>query len=178
MARYREPNVAQLRFIPINFAELFPEDHPLSRLFSTIRQLDLSAFDANYRNDTSAGGRPVAPCDKILAVIIYSLLYGGLSMRNLQRELSVRADLLYLSGGMSFDHTTFTAFRKRHREAIKELFRQTTFLGVQAGLIDLDTVCIDGTKIKAWANRRDIGNREELESPTGRNPLVFRRRLQ
>jgi transposase len=152
-----------LRFIPINIAELFPEDHPLSQLFSTIRRLDLSSFDANYRNDTSAGGRPAAPCDRILAVIIYSLLYGGLSMRNLQRELSVRADLLYLSGGMSFDHTTFSVFRKRHREAIKELFRQTTFLGVQAGLIDLDTVCIDSTKIKAWANRRDIGNRVELE---------------
>ena len=37
------------------------------------------------------------------------------------------------------------------------------FLGAQAGLIDLETVCIDSTKIKAWANRRDIGDRKELE---------------
>jgi transcriptional regulator NrdR family protein len=37
------------------------------------------------------------------------------------------------------------------------------FLGAQAGLIDLDTVCIDSTKIKTWANRRDIGDRKELE---------------
>ena len=162
MARYREPNVAQLRFIPINFAELFPEDHPLAQLLATIRQLDLSEFDAGYSNDTPAGGRPAAPCERILAVLLYSLLYGGISMRNLQRELAVRADLLYLSGGMSIDHTTFSVFRKRHHEAILKLFSQTVFLGAQAGLIDLDTVCIDSTKIKAWANRRDIGNREEL----------------
>ena len=83
-------------------------------------------------------------------------------MRNLQRELAVRADLLYLSGGMTIDHTTFSVFRKRHREAILKLFSQTVFVGVEAGLIDLDTVCIDSTKIKAWANRRDIGDQEEL----------------
>lgn len=162
MARYREPDVAQLRLVPINFAELFPEDHPLPQLLSTIRRLDLSEFDAGYKNDTQTGGRPATPCDRILAVMVYSLLYGRISMRNLQRELSVRADLLYLSGGMSIDHTTFSVFRKRHREAILKLFTQTVFVGTQAGLIDFDTVCIDSTKIKAWANRRDIGDQEEM----------------
>lgn len=117
MARYRDPDVAQLRFIPINFAELFSEDHPLSQLLSVIRKLDLSDFDASYKNDTAAGGRPAASCQRLLAVVVYSLLYGGISMRNLQRELAVRADLLYLSGGMGIDHTTFSIFRKRHREA-------------------------------------------------------------
>jgi len=167
MAKYREPNVAQLRFVPINFAELFPEDHPLSQLLSTIRQLDLSEFDAAYSNDSPAGGRSATPCQRILAVMLYSLLYGGISMRNLERELAVRADLLYLSGGMSIDHTTFSVFRKRHHEAILKLFSQTVFLGAQAGLIDLETICIDSTKIKAWANRRDIGDRKELERRYG-----------
>jgi transposase len=162
MAKYREPDITQWRFVPINFNELFPEDHPLSQLLSVIRKLNLSEFDASYKNDTPAGGRPAAPCERILAIMVYSLLYGGISMRNLQRELSVRADLLYLSGGMSIDHTTFSIFRKRHHEAILKLFSQTVFLGAQAGLIDVDTVCIDSTKIKAWAKRRDIGDREEL----------------
>ena len=162
MARYREPDVAQLRFVPINFAELFPEYHPLLQLLSTIRQLDLSEFDAGYKNDSSAGGRPADSCERVLAVVLYSLLYGGTSMPNVQRELAVRAGLLYLSGGMSIDQTTFSVFRMRHHDAILKLFGQTVFLGAQAGLIDLDTVCIDSTKIKAWANRRDIGDREEL----------------
>ena len=162
MAKYKEPDLGQLRFVPINFAELFPDDHPLSQFLSVIQKLDLSDFDASYKNDTAAGGRPATSCRRILAVVVYSLLYGGISMRNLQRELAVRADLLYLSGGMSIDHTTFSVFRVRHREAILKLFSQTVFMGVEAGMIDLDTVCIDSTKIKAWANRRDIGNQEEL----------------
>lgn len=112
MARYRQPNVAQLGFVPINFAELFPDAHPLAQLLATIRKLDLREFDAGYKNDSPAGGRPADSCERILAVILYSLLYGGISMRNLQRERAVRADLLYLSGGMSIDHTTFSVFRK------------------------------------------------------------------
>lgn len=162
MANYKEPNLEQPRFVPINFAELFPENHPLSQLLSVIWSLDLSDFNASYKNDTGVGGRPATSCRRILAVVVYSLLYGGISMRNLQRELAVRADLLYLSGGMNIDHTTFSVFRKRHRAAILKLFSQTVFVGVEAGLIDLDTVCIDSTKIKAWANRRDIGDQEEL----------------
>jgi transposase len=162
MAKYKEPDVAQLRFVPINFAELFTSDHPLTQLVATIRKLDLSEFDAGYKNDTAAGGRPADSCERILAIIVYSLLYGGISMRNLQRELAVRADLLYLSGGMNIDHTTFCVFRKRHREAILKLFSQTVFVGAQAGLIDLDIICIDSTKIRAWASRHDIGDREEL----------------
>ena len=162
MARYRKPNVEQLRFIPLNFAELFLEDHPLSQLLATIRELDLSEFDAGYKNDSPAGGRPADSCERILAVLLYWLLYVGLSMRNLQREPGVRADLLYLSGGMIIDHTTFSVFRERHHTAILRLFGQTVFLGAQAGVIDLETVCIDSTKIKAWANRRDIGDSEGL----------------
>jgi transposase len=146
----------------MNFGQLFPEDHPLAQLLAMIHRLDLSEFDAGYKNDSPTGGRPADSCERILAVMLYSLLYGGISMRNLQRDLAVRADLLYLSGGMSIDHTTFSVFRKRHHDAILRLFSQTVFLGAQAGLIDLDTVCIDSTKIKAWANRRDIGDREEL----------------
>lgn len=163
MARYKHTDDAQWQLTPINFGKLFPVDHPIAQLLATIRKLDLSAFDEAYSNDAGVGGRPAVPCDRILAVIIYSLLYGGLSMRNLQRELCVRADLLYLSGGMTIDHTTFSVFRKRHHEAILKLFTQTVFLGAQSGLIDFETVCIDGTKIKAWANRRDIGNHDELE---------------
>ena len=162
MARYREPDTNQWRFIPILFDDLFPKDHPIAQLLSVIRGLDLKEFDENYKNDTEAGGRPAVPPERILAVIIYSLLYGGISMRNLQRELSVRADLMYLSGGMDIDHTTLSVFRKRHHQAILKLFSQTVFVGAQAQLIDLDTVCIDSTKIKGWANRRDIGGREEL----------------
>ena len=81
-------------------------------------------------------------------------------MRSIERDMKQRADLLYLSGGLSLEHSSIGVFRKRHAEAIKDMFKQTVFLGTEANLIDLDAVCIDSTKIKANANARDIGNRE------------------
>ena len=162
MANYKEPDPEQYRFITLNFADLYPEDHPVSLLLATIRKLDLSEFDANYENDTGAGGRPAFPVDRMLSILFYSLLYGNISMREVEREVRQRADLMYLSGGMTLDHTTISVFRKRHEEAIKNLFAQVVFVGIQTGQVDLETVCIDGTKIKANANRQDIGTREEL----------------
>jgi len=163
MARYKKPDVDQYRIVTLNFSELFPEDHFLSRLLDLIGKFDLNEFDNGYANDTSRGGRPAMPVDRMLAIIIYSLLYGNISMRNLERDLQQRADLMYLSGGLTFDHSLVSIFRKRHEKAIKNLFSQTVFAGVEAGMIDLDTVCIDSTKIKASANRRDIGTADELE---------------
>ena len=163
MAHYIQPDVDQFRVVVLNYGELFPEDHPTTLLLEIIRSLDLSEFDENYSNDPSKGGRPAFPVDRILSLIMYSLLHGNISMRNLERLISQRADSLYLSGGLSIDHTSLSVFRKRHAEAIKELFTQRVFLGFESGMIDLDSICIDSTKIKASAHSRAIGTQEELE---------------
>ena len=161
MANYKHADTNQSQIVVLNFGELFPEDHHVRRLLDVIQQLDLSQFDSNYLNGTAKGGRKAFPVDRLLAILIYSLLHGNISMRNLERDLSQRADLLFLSGGLTLDHTTISVFRKRHTEAIENLFTQTVFLGSEAGLIDFDSVCIDSTKIKASANCRDIGTKEQ-----------------
>lgn len=149
--------------VTLNFADLFPPEHPVPQLLATIRRLNLEKFDCGYSNDGREGGRPAYPVDRMLALIIYSLLYGNLSMRNLERDMTQRADLMFLSGGLTIDHSSISRFRKRHANAIQDVFTQTVFLGVEAGLIDLDVVCIDSTKIKASANRRDIGTQADME---------------
>lgn len=178
MARYKEPDVNQYRIVTMNTADLFPDDHHLAQLLKTIRGLDLTAFDNGYHNDSKAGGRPAIPVDRMLAVIIYSLLYGNISMRNLERDLTQRADLLYLAGGLTFDHSSVSIFRKRHEKAIQNLFTQTVFVGIEAGLIDLETVCIDSTKIKANANRRDIGTTEQLAKRLDKIDEVCKKRYR
>lgn len=178
MARYKNADEDQYRIVTLNFSELFPEDHFLSRLLDLIRKFDLREFDNGYKNDSSRGGRPAMPVDRLLSILIYSLLYGNISMRNLERDLHQRADLMYLSGGLTFDHSLISVFRKRHETAIKNLFSQTVFAGVEAGMIDLDTVCIDSTKIKASANRRDIGTAEELKRRFNKIEEVCNKRYQ
>ena len=84
-------------------------------------------------------------------------------MREIARDMSQRADLLFLAGGLTLDHSTIGVFRTRHAAAIEQLFAQTAFLGAETGLIDFDAVRIDSAKIKANAYRRDIGTEEQLK---------------
>ena len=160
MARYIDPETEQTRFMPIDVNELIDESHPARRMLAIVRELDLSRFEDGYQNDDA--GRPALPPDRILALMFYWLLKGRLSMRELSQEIPLRADLIYLSGGLGVEHSTFSRFRERHRDLFRELLTDSVFLGVEEGLVDFDTICIDGTRIKANANRRDIGGEEEL----------------
>ena len=178
MAQYREPDSNQSQIVVLNFDELFPEDHPVPGLLRLVRRLDLSDFDENYLNDNGRGGRTAVPPDRVLALLFYSILNGNISMRNLERDMRQRADLMYLSGGMNVDHTTLSVFRKRHAAALAKLFTQTVFLGVESGLIDMETIAIDSTKIKASANRRDIGTLEEMQRRYNHLETVCTKRLE
>jgi transposase len=140
MARYIEPDSDQSQIVVLNFADLYPPEHRLSRFLRLVRSLDFSAFDAGYENDGPSGGRPAIPVDRMLAVILYSLLYGNVSMRRLEADLGQRADLMFLAGGLRFDHSTISFFRRRHEQAIQALFTQAVFLGVEGGLIDFDAL--------------------------------------
>jgi len=53
IARYKNPDIDQYRIVTLNFSELFPEDHFLSRLLELVRMFDLSEFDHGYANDSS-----------------------------------------------------------------------------------------------------------------------------
>ena len=97
MAKYMHADVDQYQMVSLNYGELFDEDHPTRKLLNTIDKLDLSDFDDNYVNND--GGRPAFPVNRLLAVLIYSLLHGNISMRNLERDLHQRADLLFFIRG-------------------------------------------------------------------------------
>jgi len=161
MANYKHADVNQVKMTILNITDLFDEAHPTSQLWKLINDLDFSKFDASYFNDNV--GRTAYDPKRVIAVIIWHLLYGNISMRQLERDLRCRADLLYLSGGQVFDHTSISRFRGRHRAAIEDLFNQTVFVGVLSGLIDFDTVCIDGSKLKGYASRDGFYTQAELE---------------
>ena len=60
---------------------------------------------------------------------------------------------MVVSGMNKPDHRPIAAFRRRHKEALEGLFNQVVMLCEQAGLVQLQHVAIDGTKLKANASR-------------------------
>lgn len=163
MANYKNADVNQYKMRILNLIDLYDENHPTAQFWNLLNKLDYSKFDASYVNDKGSGGCRAYDPRRVIAVIIWHLLYGNISMRQLERDLQCRADLLYLSGGQVYDHSTISRFRKRHKLALEDLFKQTVFTGVVSGLIDFETICIDGSKLKGYANREGFFTKEELK---------------
>ncbi len=59
----------------------------------------------------------------------------------------------HLSCNQQPDHWVISEFRRRHHRALGDIFIQTVQLAQRAGLIKLNQIAIDGTKIKANASK-------------------------
>lgn len=151
MPRYKKADTNQYQMMVLNYQEMFSESHPVSQFLKMIQKLDLSKFHENYRNEET--GAEAIPPDRMLACMFWHLLHGGVSQRQLERDLLVRADLMYLSGGLTIDHSTISRFISRHDAVIHELLHQTIIVGVEAGLVRFEEVAIDSTVMKGNASK-------------------------
>lgn len=140
-----------------------PEDHLARSVVSFVEGLDLSAFYAGISAREGGAGRPALDPAVLLSLWLYATIEGVGSARAIVR-LS-ESDLAYrwLRGGMDLNHHTLSDFRVGHPGLLDELLSASLACLDAEGLINLDEVLIDGTKIKASANRDSFRTAEGLE---------------
>lgn len=147
---FRPYNLDQLYLLPPSLKEWLPPDHLVYFISDAVDQLDLSAIYRSY--DNPKGYPPYNPT-MMVKVLFYAYCRGIRSSRRIERALYEDVAMRVLSGNQQPDHWTIAAFRRRHLEALGELFVQTVKLARDAGLVRLGHVALDGTKIKANASR-------------------------
>jgi transposase/IS5 family transposase len=149
---FRPYDPDQLLLMAPDLREWVPEGdlaHFISDLVES-GTLDLSAIYAAYEEE-----RGYPPYDPRLMVklLLYGYATGVVSSRKLEqasyRDVAVRM----LCADQHPDYRSIARFRKRHLEALGELFVQTLRLCEQAGLVGLGTLALDGTKLRANASR-------------------------
>ncbi len=113
-------------------------------------QLDLAAIMSSY--DESRGYPPYDP-RMMVALLMYAYCQGIYSSRRIARACEERIDFMVLTARQQPDFRTIALFRLRHLEALKGLFGQVLKLCRKAGLVKLGHVALDGTKIRANANK-------------------------
>ena len=70
---------------------------------------------------------------------------------------------MYLAEKVSPDFRTIARFRKDNALFIKDTFKQTVRLASDYKIIDLSFIGIDGSKMKAYASKKQYFDREMLE---------------
>jgi transposase len=145
---------ARLVLFPTRLDDAIGSHHPVRLLDEILGRLDWSAFESDYHG--SRGQPPIHP--RILAgVTLYGLMTRIRSSRSLEQSLQVRLDFRWLAEGRSIDHTTLSEFRRKQGEPLKNLFMQVGLVARQLGLLPLEQLTYDGTRLRANHRRTQNG---------------------
>jgi hypothetical protein len=88
----------------------------------------------------------------LLGVLLYAYCVGERSSRRIEKRLTDDVAFRVVAANQDPDHATLARFRRRHEEAIADLFSQVLGLCVQEGLVASGIIAIDGTKMEADAS--------------------------
>jgi transposase len=121
--------------------------------------LDLSAIYDSYVEE-----RGFPPYDPRLMVklLVYGYANGVMSSRRLERATYRDVAVRMLCADQHPDYRSIARFRKRHLEALGELFVQALRLCKQAKLVGLGSLALDGTKLRANASRHKAMSYERM----------------
>ena len=147
-----------------------PADHVVWTVLEVIEQVDTSVF---HRFPAWWCGAAGYDPDMLLTVLILGYCTGQRSSRQLERLCATDVGFRVACANQVPDHTVLARFRQAHGQAFEELFAEVLVMAAVHGLVRLDTVAIDGTKIAANASMD--ANRDEAVG-AGAGPARFWRR--
>ena len=150
----------QILLFPQTLGDRIPQNHSV-RLFAEILEaLDWSSWERHYV--LVAGQPPIHP--RIMAgVILYGLSHGLRSSRRLEWACANAVDFMWLAEGRTIDHSTFCEFRTKFKRELQDLFRQIGRLAMRLGLIRLNQVALDGTRVRANSSPHATASAKTLE---------------
>lgn len=141
----------QSLLLPPSPRDWLPEGHLAYFLSDTVDALELKSFYEPYAGD----GRRNSPYDPRMMVklLLYGYATGVFSSRKIARKLHEDVAFRVLAGENFPAHRTLAEFRQRHLAAFQGLFVQVLEIAREAGLAQMGTVAVDGTKVKASASK-------------------------
>lgn len=126
------------------------QDHPVRLFDDILANMDWSAWEARYHG--KRGQPPIHP--RIVAgVILYGMSLGRRSSRALEWACTNALDFIWLTSGRCIDHSTICEFRTKFSAELKDLFKQIGRLAMSMGLIRLNRIGLDGTRVLANSSR-------------------------
>ncbi len=159
----RQPNRDQFTYAAIDVERLVPADHLVRAVWELSGMLDLSGFAAHLETRKESAGRPAWDPRLLVAIWIWAYSERMSSAREIARQSRYRPELEWLCGMAVVNHHTLSDFRVFHSKALENLLTQVLALLSQEGLVDLEQVAVDGTRIRAQASGGSQRRRPTLE---------------
>jgi transposase len=161
--RLLHPDRSQVRWDMVNLDSQLPPDHRARLVWAFVRTLDLSAFLERIKARDDRAGRPAADPTVLLALWLYATLDGVGAARAIERLCQYHAAYRWLAGTVPVNHDMLSEFRRDSGDRLDRLLTETLTALIDEGLLTLEEMAIDGTKVRARAGRNSLAGRERLE---------------
>ncbi len=174
---FRECGIDQMFLLPPDIREWLPEGHRAWFISQTVDALDISRMEQSYWSKTGAGPRAYAP-RMMLKLLIYGYSVGLRSSRKLEVATHEQVAFRVLSAGQHPDHDTIASFRKENLSEVQGLFLQILGICKKAGLVKMGRLVLDGTKVKASANKSKSRTYQQLNESEAELKIQVREALE
>ena len=161
--RRKEINRQQLLLRPVEVEKLVDLDHPVRAIWELVGRLNLEPFYAEIESVEGAAGRPVWDPRLLISLWIYAYKDGVSSAREIARLCEYHPAYQWLTGLEVVNYHTLADFRIRHKEALDQLFIEVLGVLSHEGLVTLERVMHDGTKVKACASDKSFRRKATLQ---------------
>ena len=151
----------QVFLMPPDPRDWLPEGHLAWAMRRAAAEVDLAPFLAAYRPD-GQGNTAYHP-RMMVALIMYCYAKGIRSSRAIEMATWDDVGARVICGGLHPDHATNARFTGRHKEPLKGLLVQSLAACAREGLVQVDVLAGDGTKVKANASMAANATAEQLD---------------
>jgi len=166
--RVKAVNRSQITWQTLDVERLIEQDHPARAIWDLVGRFKLEGFYAPIEAVEGGAGRTPWDPRLLISLWIYAYSRGISSAREIARRCTHEPAFQWLCGLGEINHHTLSDFRVDHDASLRELFVQVLGVLSAEGLVSLERVMHDGTRIKACAGadsfRREERLKEHLET--------------
>ena len=139
--------------------DAIPEDSPARFIEVFVDSFDLEAMGFEHAVPAATGRPPYSPY-LLVKLYIYGYLNRIRSSRRLMRECRRNIELWFLLNRLCPDFRTIADFRRKHRKLLKQIFLIFVRACREMRLMDAQTLCLDGTTIRAVNGKKQATSAE------------------
>jgi transposase len=142
----------QNQLFPASIEEYIDSTDPVRAYDAFVEQVDFAQLGIEL--DDHQVGPPEFDPRSMVKLLVYGYSYGIRSSRKLERATYHNVSFIWLMGGLKPDHKTIARFRRDNAAALKNILKQCAQVCLKLGLIEGNTLFVDGTKIRANASMK------------------------
>jgi transposase len=161
--RSKPINRQQMLLRPVEVEKLVEEGHPVRAIWELVGRMNLEPFYAEIESVEGVAGRPVWDPQLLISLWLYAYKDGVSSAREIARLCEYHPAYQWLTGLEVVNYHTLADFRIDHKEALDRLFIDVLGVLSHEGLITLQRVMHDGTKVKACASDKSFHRKSTLQ---------------